>query len=230
MSGANSGHNVNILTPELLVRAYATGIFPMSESRDDPSIFWVDPQVRGILPLNGFHVSQSLRKTVRKRRFEVTFDTDFRAVINACAETPRPDQGTWINGQIIDAYTQLHDLGLAHSVECRLHGELVGGLYGVSLNGAFCGESMYSHVTDASKVALVHLVARLIHCKLQLLDTQFVTDHMKSFGALEIPARDYLVRLQHALESEAKFQSAVSEEETWASVETVLTQSSTQTS
>jgi len=219
-----------LLSPELLVRAYASGIFPMSESRHDPSIFWVDPPERGILPLADFHITRSLKKTVRQRRFSVSFDSDFAAVINACAETPRPDQGTWINDQIIDAYSELHRLGLAHSVECRLAGKLVGGLYGVSLNGAFCGESMFSHATDASKVALVHLVARLRHCKMQLLDTQFVTEHLKSFGAIEIPARTYLLMLEQALQSDAKFHCDVSEGESWDSVEAVLTQSSTQTS
>ncbi len=211
-----------MLSPELLVRAYASGIFPMSESRHDPSIFWVDPPQRGILPLAGFHVTRSLKKTVRQRRFSVRFDNDFAAVINACAETPRPDQGTWINDQIIEAYTELHRLGLAHSVECRLDGKLVGGLYGVSLNGAFCGESMFSHATDASKVALVHLVARLRHCKMQLLDTQFVTEHLKSFGAIEIPAREYLLLLEQALESDGKFHCDVSEGESWDSVEALL--------
>ena len=160
----------------------------------------------------------------------VAFRSYRAAVIEACAETPRPDQGTWINDQIIDAYTELHRLGLAHSVECRLDGKLVGGLYGVSLNGAFCGESMFSHETDASKVALVHLVARLKYCNMHLLDTQFVTDHLKKFGAIEIPARDYLVALNHAMESDAKFQFDVSDEESWSSVEAVLTQSSSQTS
>ncbi len=214
-----------MLSPELLVRAYASGIFPMSESRHDPSIFWVDPPQRGILPLTGFHVTRSLKKTVRQRCFSVGFDSDFVAVINACAETPRPDQGTWINDQIIEAYSELHRLGLAHSVECRLDGKLVGGLYGVSLNGAFCGESMFSHATDASKVALVHLVARLRHCNMQLLDTQFVTEHLKSFGAIEIPAREYLLLLEQALESDAKFHCDVSEDESWDSVAALLASS-----
>jgi leucyl/phenylalanyl-tRNA--protein transferase len=220
----------NLLNPQLLVRAYATGIFPMSESRHDPSVFWVDPQVRGILPLDTFHVSCSLKKKIRKHYFSVEFNIDFPAVIEACAETPRPGQGTWINNQIIDAYTELYTLGIAHSVECRLDGKLVGGLYGVSLNGVFCGESMFSHETDASKVALVHLVARLKYCKMQLLDTQFVTDHLKKFGAIEIPARDYLMRLNHAMKSKAKFQLDVSGEDSWSSVESLLKQSSSQTS
>jgi leucyl/phenylalanyl-tRNA---protein transferase len=219
-----------MLTPETLVRAYASGIFPMSEARDDPSIFWVDPELRGILPLDAFHVAHSLKKTVRKRKFQVSFNTDFRAIIESCAETPRPGQGTWINDEIINAYTELHQMGLAHSIECRQDERLVGGLYGVSLNGVFCGESMFSHATDASKVALVHLVARMKYCQLQLLDTQFVTDHLKTFGAIEIPARDYLLRLEEALLSNARFHCDVSPEDSWDSVEAVLAQSSTQTS
>lgn len=193
------------LTPEILIRAYAAGIFPMSESRNDPGIFWVDPEMRGILPLDNFHVPRSLKKVIRQGHFEVTVDTDFAAVIQACAETPREDNGTWINDQIIDAFTALHRLGLAHSVECRIEGDLVGGLYGVSLKGVFCGESMFSHVTDASKVALVHLVARLKLGGFKLLDTQFVTPHLKRFGAIEIPARHYLLRLDEALSGAGEF-------------------------
>ena len=212
----------HLLTPEILVRAYSTGIFPMSESRNDPSTFWVAPKKRGILPLNDFHISHSLKKTVRRGKFDVSFDTDFRSVILACANTQRPDQGTWINDQIINAYTELHKLGLAHSVECRLDGNLVGGLYGVSLNGAFCGESMFSHATDASKVALVHLVARMKQCQLSLLDTQFITNHLKGFGAIEIPAQDYLVSLQEALKSAARFKSKLPDEECRVALENLL--------
>ena len=210
------------LTPELLIRAYSVGIFPMSESRNDPSIFWVDPKMRGILPLNDFHISHSLKKTVRRGKFDVSFNTDFHKVIVACAETPRPDRGTWINDQIINAFTELHQIGLAHSVECRLGGNLVGGLYGVSINGLFCGESMFSHATDASKVALVHLVARLKHCQLSLLDTQFITDHLKVFGAIEIPSQAYLNHLQKALQSKAKFKSEISDNECRLALEKLL--------
>jgi leucyl/phenylalanyl-tRNA--protein transferase len=211
-----------LLTPEILVRAYSVGIFPMSESRNDPSIFWVDPKMRCILPLNDFHISHSLKKTVRRRKFDVSFDTDFHTVILACADKPRPDQGTWINDQIINAYTELHQLGLAHSVECRLDGDLVGGLYGVSLNGVFCGESMFSHATDASKVALVYLVARMKQCQLCLLDTQFITNHLKGFGAIEISAQDYMMRLQEALESSAKFKGKLPDEECRLALENLL--------
>ena len=210
------------LTPELLIRAYSVGIFPMSESRNDPSIFWVDPKMRGILPLNDFHISHSLKKTVRRGKFDVSFNTDFHKVIVACAETPRPDRGTWINDQIINAFTELHQIGLAHSVECRLGGNLVGGLYGVSINGLFCGESMFSRATDASKVALVHLVARLKHCQLCLLDTQFITDHLKVFGAIEIPSQAYLNHLQKALQSKAKFKSEISDNECRLALEKLL--------
>jgi leucyl/phenylalanyl-tRNA--protein transferase len=220
MSGISS--RPHLLTPEILVRAYSAGVFPMSESRNDPSIFWVEPKMRSILPLDDFHISQSLKKTVRRGKFDVSFDTDFRTVILACADTLRPDQGTWINDQIINAYTELHQLGLAHSVECRLDGNLVGGLYGVSLNGAFCGESMFSHATDASKVALVHLVARMKQCQLCLLDTQFITNHLKGFGAIEIPAQDYLIYLQESLESTARFKSKLPAEECQVALESML--------
>ena len=220
MRGASPRHHP--LTPEILIRAYSMGIFPMSESRNDPSTFWVDPKMRCILPLEDFHISHSLKKTVRKGKFNVSFDTDFHTVIVACAETPRSDKGTWINDQIINAFTELHQLGLAHSVECRLDGNLVGGLYGVSLNGLFCGESMFSHARDASKVALVHLVARMKQCQLCLLDTQFITDHLKVFGAREIPAQDYLNYLQEALESESTFKSKLPDKECRVALENLL--------
>lgn len=193
------------MTPELLLRAYASGIFPMSESRDDPNVFWVDPQMRAVLPLDDFHVSRSLAKKVRNKTFQVTCDSAFREVIAACAEPGGGRGETWINDDIVDAYSELHDMGFAHSVECRQDGKLVGGLYGVSLGGAFCGESMFHRITDASKVALVHLVARLKRGGYALLDTQFVTDHLKQFGIEEIPAREYLERLDEALRIKARF-------------------------
>lgn len=193
------------LTPELLIRAYCSGIFPMSESRDDPDIFWVDPKERGILPLNDFHVPRSLRKVVRRAPFEIRCNTVCRDVIEACAQ-PRPGHpDTWINDSILDAYGRLHDMGVVHSVESWLDGELVGGLYGVALGGAFCGESMFSHATDASKVALVHLVARLRIGGFVLLDTQFVNEHLLQFGCMEIPAWEYLDRLQDALALDCTF-------------------------
>lgn len=188
------------ITPQLLLRAYASGIFPMSEDRDDPDIFWVDPEARGILPLDRFHITKSLRKVVRQDRFRVTADTAFREVMEGCAESAFDRPTTWINARILDLYGQLFEMGHAHSVECWADGDLAGGLYGVSLGRAFFGESMFSRYTDASKVALVHLVARLIEGGFVLLDTQFVTEHLRQFGALSVPREQYHRILAHALD------------------------------
>ncbi len=197
---------MNALTPDLLLRAYAAGIFPMADSADDPEIFWVDPEWRGIIPLDRFHVPQRLRRTIRNSTFEIRCDTAFEAVIRGCA-APAPDRPrTWINEEIVALYSELFRRGLAHSVESWYEGELVGGLYGVSLNAAFFGESMFSRMTDASKVALVHLVARLIDGGYMLLDTQFVTEHLQRFGAVEIPRADYRKLLQKAIAQPARFQ------------------------
>ena len=214
------------LSPEILVRAYAAGVFPMSESRDDPTIFWVDPQLRGIIPLDELHVSKSLKKTIRKNTFEVRCNTAFERVIEACA-LPRPDRSggdgeTWINDEIIRAYNEMHKMGLAHSVECWRGDKLVGGLYGVSLRGAFCGESMFSNETDASKVALVHLVARLRLGGYVLLDTQFLTDHLKRMGAVEISNREYLERLERALGVDAKFPTNATDDEIAQAIKDVI--------
>ncbi|MCK4940005.1 MAG: leucyl/phenylalanyl-tRNA--protein transferase [Rhodospirillaceae bacterium] len=214
------------LSPEILVRAYAAGVFPMSESRDDPTIFWVDPQLRGIIPLDELHVSKSLKKTIRKNTFEVRCNTAFERVIEACA-LPRPDRSggdgeTWINDEIIRAYNEMHKMGLAHSVECWRGDKLVGGLYGVSLRGAFCGESMFSNETDASKVALVHLVARLRLGRYVLLDTQFLTDHLKRMGAVEISNREYLERLERALGVDAKFPTNATDDEIAQAIKDVI--------
>jgi leucyl/phenylalanyl-tRNA---protein transferase len=218
------------ITPELLLRAYAAGIFPMAETRASGSVFWVDPRLRGILPLDGFHIPKRLKKTIRKKTFEVRCNTAFEQVIAACAE-PRPGHpDTWINDQIERAYTQLHHMGFVHCVECWQSGELVGGLYGVSLGGAFFGESMFSRATDASKVALVHLLTRLRAGGFVLLDVQFVTEHLQQFGVVEIPARDYLLRLEEALKVQAQFPAALSEEDSDAAVDSLLRQSTTQTS
>ncbi|MBF0251361.1 MAG: leucyl/phenylalanyl-tRNA--protein transferase [Alphaproteobacteria bacterium] len=196
------------LTPEILVRAYAAGIFPMSEARDDPSLFWVDPEIRGIIPLDGLHISKSLRKILRKGPFTVTADAAFPRVIEECA-APRPGQdgtmGTWINDEIINAYCEMAGLGLAHSVEVWLDGELVGGLYGVHLKSAFMGESMFSRAPNASKVALAHLVARLRLGGFTLLDTQFLTEHLATMGAVEISGREYIERLERAFGRDADF-------------------------
>jgi leucyl/phenylalanyl-tRNA---protein transferase len=187
------------ITPEVLLRAYACGIFPMSESADDPTIFWVEPEQRGIIPLHGFRVSSRLARTVRSDVFRVTVNTAFKQTIAGCAEPQPGRDDTWINGRIRDLYTALHDLGHAHSVEAWQGEDLVGGLYGVSLGGAFFGESMFHRARDASKVALVHLVARLIAGGFVLLDTQYVTEHLRTFGATEVPQRRYRAILDEAL-------------------------------
>ncbi|WP_044563719.1 leucyl/phenylalanyl-tRNA--protein transferase [Azospirillum sp. B4] len=214
------------LTPELLLRAYTMGVFPMAERADDDEIFWFDPPERGILPLDGFHAPRRLLRTVRQGRFQVSVDTDFAAVMRACGESTTDRPETWINAQILDAYTALHRQGRAHSVECRRDGRLVGGLYGVSIGGAFFGESMFSRETDASKVALVHLVARLRAGGYGLLDTQFVTTHLSQFGAIEIPRARYHALLADALRQPARFHCGLGED---ALVEGFL-QSTTQTS
>ena len=210
------------LTPEVLLRAYSAGIFPMAESRHDPSIFWVDPERRGILPMDEFHVPKRLRRTVRRGSFEVTCDTAFEAVIRACAKPTRERRETWINDEIIRAYTRLHHMGFAHSIECRRDGELVGGCYGVAIGGAFCGESMFSRATDASKVALVHLMARLRYGDFVLLDVQFVTDHLQTFGAIEVPARHYLELLDQAINVRAAFYSDLPADEITAALDRVM--------
>jgi leucyl/phenylalanyl-tRNA--protein transferase len=194
------------LTPELMLRAYAVGIFPMAQSADDGRLAWFDPDPRGILPLDEFHLSRRLARTVRTTDFRVTADTDFAGVIDGCAGGGFNRPSTWINQPIRDLCLELHRLGYAHSIEVRHGNELVGGLYGVALTGAFFGESMFSTATDASKIALVHLVARLIRGGFSLLDTQFATDHLAQFGAMEIPRGEYRRRLAEALRSEAGFQ------------------------
>ena len=193
------------LTPELLLQAYRAGIFPMAERRDDPNLFWVSPDARGILPLDAFHLPKRLARTVRSDRFTVKVDTAFAEVMMLCAE-PGPDRKeSWINDEILSLYTALHRLGHAHSVECWRDGVLVGGLYGVKIGAAFFGESMFSRERDASKVALAHLVARLKVGGFQLLDAQFITSHLAQFGAIEIPRHAYLALLAAALERDAAF-------------------------
>lgn len=193
------------ITPDVLLRAYACGIFPMAESVDDPSLFWVEPDMRGIIPLGGFRVASRLARTVRSDVFTVTVDRDFKAVIDGCA-APQPGRDdTWINRRIRELYIGLHEIGHCHSVEVWQDGDLAGGLYGVSLGRAFFGESMFHRVRDASKVALVHLVARLLAGGYTLLDTQFVTDHLRSFGAIEVPRMRYRTLLDDALDGDAAF-------------------------
>lgn len=190
------------LTPQLLINAYSQGIFPMAE---DDEIYWFDPDPRAIIPLNGFHVSRSLRRAVRQKRFDVRLNTAFSAVMRACAAPAPGRESTWISEEFIEVYTRLHHLGFAHSVESWQNGELVGGLYGVSVCGLFAGESMFSRARDASKVALVHLVEHLNAQNFVLLDTQFMTEHLRQFGAIEIPRAEYHLRLQKALGVSARF-------------------------
>lgn len=189
------------LTPELLLRGYAMGIFPMAEHRDDPEVFWVDPKRRGIIPLDGFHISRSLARRLRRAPFTISVDTDFAAVVDACADRAE----TWINAEIRAQYLALHRLGHAHSVEIWEGPDLVGGVYGVVLGGAFFGESMFSRRTDASKIALAYLVDRLNQAGFVLFDTQFLTEHLASLGAVEIPRAEYRRRLERALDRPADF-------------------------
>jgi leucyl/phenylalanyl-tRNA--protein transferase len=193
------------ITPQLLLRAYSIGLFPMAESAEDDQLFWVDPEKRAIFPLDTLIVSRSLAKTVRSDRFDVTVDSDFDAVIDACAAPAADREKTWINGEIRRLYRELFDMGFAHTVECRRNGELVGGLYGVALRGAFFGESMFHRERDASKVALTHLVARLKAGGFQLLDTQFMTTHLASLGAIEISRDAYHRALEEALAARADY-------------------------
>jgi len=193
------------LTPDILLEAYAAGIFPMAESADDPELFWVDPNRRGIVPLEAFHVPRRLQRVLRRGNFAVRVDTAFASVIRGCAEASETRPGTWINDEIVRLYSALFARGAAHSVECWHEGELVGGLYGVSLGAAFFGESMFSRVSDASKVALVELVARLRLGGYRLLDTQFVTPHLAQFGVIEISRARYHRLLAEALRYRAAF-------------------------
>lgn len=205
MSSRDADAASNEITPEVLLRAYACGIFPMAESIDDPTLFWVEPELRGIIPLQGFHIASRLARTVRADQFSVTVDTAFARVIDGCA-APHPGRDdTWINRRIRDLYTALYRIGHCHSVEVWDGDELAGGLYGVSLGRAFFGESMFHTVRDASKVGLVHLVARLIAGGFTLLDTQFVTEHLRSFGATEVPRRRYRAMLDESLKGSADF-------------------------
>jgi len=190
---------------DLLLKAYTSGVFPMAESASDPEVFWVRPEVRGIIPLDAFHVPKSLAKTMRRQLFDIRFDHDFEATIDACAEKREERTSTWINAPIREAYVRLHGMGHAHSVEAWQGNRLVGGLYGVSLGRVFFGESMFSKATDASKVCLVHLVERLNRQGFALLDTQFTTEHLKRFGAVDVPRSRYETMLAEALKGEAVF-------------------------
>jgi leucyl/phenylalanyl-tRNA---protein transferase len=195
------------ITPQILLQAYAAGVFPMAESAGDPALYWVEPEERGIIPLDGFHISRSLRKRVKHQTYEIRIDAAFNQVIAECAAKSDSRKETWINKRIISLYSQLHKMGCAHSVESWLDGELVGGLYGIRIGSAFFGESMFSRSTDASKVALVHLIARLKYGGFTLLDAQFVNPHLLQFGSLAIKKADYHKLLEPALEKDADFRA-----------------------
>lgn len=193
------------IEPDLLIRAYASGVFPMSENADDPEVFWVRPETRGVLPLDDFHMPRSLARTIRKHRFDIRRDFDFEGVIDGCAESRPGRRRTWINGPIREAYLALFKRGFCHTVEAWREDRLVGGLYGVSLGRAFFGESMFSREADASKVCLAHLVGHLQASGFELLDTQFTTEHLKRFGAVDVPRGRYERMLAEALAGEAIF-------------------------
>src|SRR5438132_4448340 len=193
------------ITPEVLLKAYACGIFPMAESADDPALYWIEPEMRGIIPLDRFHLPARLARTVRSDRYTVTVNRDFDGVLDGCAEPQPGRQRTWINARIRMLYRKLYERRHCHSVEVYDGDLLVGGLYGVSLGRAFFGESMFHRARDASKVALVHLVARLITGGFELLDTQYVTEHLRSFGAVEVSRRRYTGLLDKAIKGEAHF-------------------------
>ena len=196
---------MSTITPQILLRAYAAGIFPMAERAEDNALYWVEPEERGIIPLDGLHISHSLRKAVRRKNFNVRIDQDFAAVIAACAVKTPERNTTWINARIRSLYTQLHRIGSAHSVECWRGPELVGGLYGVRIGAVFFGESMFSRATDASKVALVHLLARLNAGGFRLLDAQFINPHLERLGAATVSKAEYHRLLEPALAGEANF-------------------------
>jgi leucyl/phenylalanyl-tRNA--protein transferase len=202
---ANRDNPLIEITPEVLLKAYACGIFPMAESAEDPALYWIEPERRGVIPLDAFHLPGRLARTVRAERYQVVCNRAFDAVLDGCAEPAPGRQRTWINARIRNLYRRLHQLGHCHSVEAYDGDTLVGGLYGVSLGGAFFGESMFHRARDASKVALVHLVARLKAGGYQLLDTQFVTDHLKTFGATAVSRRQYHKLLEAALVQHADF-------------------------
>ncbi|AWI83990.1 leucyl/phenylalanyl-tRNA--protein transferase [Alloyangia pacifica] len=183
------------LSPELLLQAYRAGVFPMAEHRDDPELFWVDPRRRGVIPMNGFRISRSLARRLRRQDYEVTFDRDFEGVIDACADR----RETWINSEIRALFTALHHRGHAHSIEVWMQDELVGGVYGLEVGGAFCGESMFSRRRDGSKIALAWLIDLLKRAGFILFDTQFLTEHLASLGAIEIPRQQYRAQLATAL-------------------------------
>lgn len=203
MSGTSSVDSQ--ITPQILLKAYSVGLFPMAESADDATIYWVEPEMRGVMPIDDFHIPRSLKKVLNKRAYDITFNEAFNAVVKNCAASAKGREQTWINETIRLLYSELHDLGHAHSVEVWEEDQLVGGLYGVSLGRAFFGESMFSRRSNASKVALVHLVERLKERGFVLLDTQFNTEHLAQFGTTDVPRDAYEKMLQVALIGEAQF-------------------------
>jgi len=207
------------ITPEVLLKAYSCGIFPMADSADDPGLHWIEPPMRGIIPLEGFHISSRLARTVRSDRFTVRVDCDFDGVLDGCAAPQPGRQRTWISNRIRALYTKLYDIGHCHSVETYLGDRLVGGLYGVSVGAAYFGESMFSRERDASKVALVHLVARLIKGGFHLLDCQFMTEHLRSFGAIEVPREAFKALLADAIDRPASLQRELGGEDPCAVVQ-----------
>jgi leucyl/phenylalanyl-tRNA---protein transferase len=195
------------ITPQVLLKAYTCGIFPMAESADDLALYWIEPQQRGVLMLDDVHVPRRLQRSIRQGGYEVRIDSDFEGVISGCAASRPGRRTTWINPKIRSLYGELFQMGYCHTVETWLQGELVGGLYGVALNGAFFGESMFSTARDASKVALAYLCARLSYGGFSLLDTQFVTDHLRQFGTTEIDRAEFHARLEKALAHKANFRA-----------------------
>jgi leucyl/phenylalanyl-tRNA---protein transferase len=193
------------ITPQVLLKAYRCGIFPMAESADDPALYWIEPQERGVLPLGSIHLASRLAQTIRNTELVVRIDTDFEGVIDGCAASRPGRRTTWINSRIRALYGELFDAGDCHTVEVWNKDKLVGGLYGVALHGAFFGESMFSYERDASKIALMHLAARLIEGGFTLLDTQFVTEHLRQFGAMEVDRTEFHLRLEIALQRDADF-------------------------
>jgi len=204
---------MSIITPEILLKAYAAGIFPMAENEDDPDLYWVDPELRGILPLDQFHVPKRLIRTIKAERFTIRIDTAFDDVIKACALQSAERPSTWINQHVLKLYGQLFKMGHCHCIEAWHEGKLAGGLYGIRLGSAFFGESMFTRKNDASKIALVYLAARLIHGGFRLLDTQFVTDHLKRFGTIEIGRDEYHDLLARALDGRGDFYSLAEDAE-----------------
>jgi leucyl/phenylalanyl-tRNA---protein transferase len=204
---------MSTITPQILLRAYAVGIFPMAESAEDNALYWIEPDERGIIPLDGLRVSQSLRKAVRRQHFEVRIDSDFEGVISSCAAKTPDRKSTWINSRIRALYTQLFRMGCCHTVECWRDGKLVGGLYGVRIGAIFFGESMFSRATDASKVALVHLVARLNAGGFKLLDAQFVNPHLERLGAISLPKATYHAMMEPLLALDADFRAFTADDD-----------------